>query len=197
MGSGPGTFIYDFSKYKDVSFNQNPFWNVRFEGANSKVLTVLATTGVLGILSILALMGFFVFYGIKFLFRKTFSENEGFYWMLGAGIFISFITLSVGFFLYHSNLTLDFLFFLLMGSFVVLLSQSRKEVLLKPSSLSMLGVTFAFTLVFIFGLGLFILEGQRYVAGRSYLQGVRAWQQGRNDDAMNNLERAAGINRIG
>ena len=206
LGSGPGTFIYDFSKYKDISFNQNRFWNVRFEGAGSKILTVLATTGILGILSILALIGFFIFYGIKFLFEKKQppasgqknnllkeETKEGFYWMLRAGIFVSFVTLSVGFFLYHSNLTLDFLFFLLLGSFGALLPPVKKEVLLKPSSLPMLGVTFAFTLVFIFGLGLFILEGQRYVAEVSYLKGIRAWQQGRNNDALNHLERAARI----
>ncbi len=206
LGSGPGTFVYDFSKYKDISFNQNRFWNVRFEGAGSKILTVLATTGILGILSILALIGFFIFYGIKFLFEKKQRSaggqknklikeetKEGFYWMLGVGIFVSFVALSVGFFLYHSNLTLDFLFFLLLGSFGALLSPVKKEVLLKPSSLSMLGVTFIFTLVFIFGLGLFILEGQRYVAEASYLKGIRAWQQGRNNNALNHLERAARI----
>lgn len=211
LGSGPGTFVYDFSKYKDISFNQNRFWNVRFEGAGSKIFTTLATTGILGILSLLTVMAFFVFYGIKFLFGKKHSlrqlaergsrdelfkeeTNEGFYWMLGAGIFISFAALSVGFFLYHSNLTLNFLFFLLLGSFIALLFPVRKEIILKPSSLSMLGVTFAFTLIFIFGLGLFILEGQRYAAEVSYLEGTKARQQGRNDDAMNNLERAARIN---
>jgi len=204
LGSGPGTFVYDFSKYKDISFNQNRFWNVRFEGAGSKILTILATTGILGILSILALIGFFIFYGIKFLFGKkqpsadgsknvSQKTNEEFYWMLRAGIFISFVALSVEFFLYHSNLTLDFLFFLLLGSFVALLPQVRKEILLKPSSLSMLGVTFVFTLVFIFGLGLFILEGQRYTSEASYLKGIRAWRQGRNNDALNYLERAARI----
>ncbi len=202
LGSGPGTFVYDFSKYKDITFNQNRFWNVRFEGASSKILTLLATTGILGILSILALLGFFIFYGIKFLFGKPVSKNdlpkeetnEGFYWMLGAGIFVSFVALSVGFFLYHSNLTLNFLFFLLMGSFIALLSPVKKEILLKPSSLSMLGVTFVFTLIFIFGLGLFILEGQRYAAETSYLEGIKAWRQGRNDDTLNNLEKAARIN---
>jgi len=59
LGSGPGTFVYDFSKYKDISFNQNRFWNVKFEEAGSKILTVLATTGILGILSVLVLLGFF------------------------------------------------------------------------------------------------------------------------------------------
>jgi len=203
LGSGPGTFVYDFSKYKGITFNQNPFWNVRFDWASSKVLTILTTVGILGILSFLFLIGFFLFYGTKFLFRRTASKedepkeeaNKGFYWMLGAGIFVSFIALSTEFFLYRSNLTLDFLFFFLMGSFVALSSPVKREFSLKSSSsLVALSVTFAFTLVFIFGLGLFILEGQRYIAGINYLQGVKNWQQGKTEDALNNLEGAARMN---
>ena len=200
LGSGPGTFIYDFSKYKNITFNQNRFWNVRFDWGSSKVLTVLATVGVLGLLSLLALIGSSIFYGIKFFFRRTNSEDdapeedEGFYWMLGTGIFVSFIALSAGFFLYRSNLTLDFLFFLLMGSFVALLSPTKRVFSLKSSSLVALGANFVFTSLFIFGLGLFILEGQRYIAGINYLQGVRNWRQGKTEEALNNLEGAARMN---
>ena len=30
IGSGPGTFAYDFSKFKSPDFNQTQFWNIRF-----------------------------------------------------------------------------------------------------------------------------------------------------------------------
>ncbi|MFQ5722235.1 MAG: tetratricopeptide repeat protein, partial [Candidatus Aminicenantales bacterium] len=191
IGSGPGTFVYNFSKYKDISFNQNRFWNVRFEWPSSKFLNVLGTLGILGVLGFLALIGFFIFFGIKFLFSRV--EDKEFSWTLAAGIFISFLTLTVSFFLYQSNLSLDFVWFLLMASFVGLLSSTKKEFLLKPSSLFTLGITFAFTLVFIFGLGILILEGQRYVSSLSYLKGVKVWQQGETALAIGYLERAARI----
>ncbi len=218
LGSGPGTFVYDFSKYKSADFNQSSLWNVRFAQSGSRFFTVLTTTGVLGALSFLALIGFFMFYGIKFLFKKPDEiqakksfhalnktmqdgalskteeeQDERFFWNLGLGIFISFAVLSIGYFIYHSTLSLNFVYFLLIGSFISLLSPAKKEFLLKPSSLITLGVTFAFTVVFIFGLGIFILEGQRYFAEVNYSKGVRAWQQGRVTDSLDYLVKAARI----
>ncbi|MBZ9577419.1 tetratricopeptide repeat protein [Patescibacteria group bacterium] len=205
LGSGPGTFVYNFSKYRDISFNQNPLWSVRFEWASSKFLTILATCGILGVLSFLSLIGFFIFYGIKSLFKKSAKAssealskdeegvNKRFFWLLALGIFISFLTLSVGYFFCQSNLSLDFVYFLFMGSFISLLCSAKKEILLKTSSLITLGLTFIFTVVFIFGLGLFILEGQRYVAAVSYLKGLRSWQQGESGNTLKHLERAVRI----
>ncbi len=198
IGSGPGTFIYNFSKYKDIVFNQSSLWNIRFDWAGSKFLTLAVTIGILGVLSFLALIGFFIFYGIKFLFKKKEKEkdeeiDEEFFWLLGLGIFISFLTATVLYFLYRSNLTLDFVWFLLMACFVSLLQPARKEVVLKPSSLVTLGITFAFTLVFIFGLGILILEGQRYVAAVNYLESMKDLQQGRGIDSLNHLETAIRI----
>lgn len=192
VGSGPGTFIYNFSKYKDISFNQGSFWNLRFDWASSKMMTMLASTGILGVLSFFALLIFFIFYGIKFLFTKEEKEQE-IYWVLGLGIFISFLTISVAYFFYQSNLSLDFIWFLLMASFLSLLSPVRKEVVLKPSSLTTLGITFVFTLVFIFGLGVLILEGQRYAAAASYLAGMKDWQKEESIKTMEHFENAARI----
>lgn len=219
FGSGPGTFVYDFSKYKSINFNQSSFWNLRFSQAGSKFLTTLSTTGALGALSFLALIGFFVFYGIKFLFKgfggaqtknlsrtlnkKTSEEilsrteeeqNEGFLWILGSGIFISFTVLSIGYFLYQSSLSLNFVYFLLIGSFVSLFSFPKKKFLLKSSSLITLGVTFVFTMIFIFGLGILILEGQRYLAEVNYYKGVRVWQQGKSVQSLDYLTKAVRIN---
>lgn len=248
IGSGPGTFIYNFSKYKALAFNQGSLWNIRFDWAGSKLLTLAATVGILGVLSFLTLIGFFIFYGIKFLFtphhffaktgegfkkkerEKDEEIDEEFFWLLGLGIFISFLTTTVLYFLYRSNLTLDFVWFLLMACFVSLLRPARpvrdskdskkaqsksisnpvrnqrflngangvkKEVVLKPSSLVTLGITFAFTLVFIFGLGILILEGQRYVAAVNYLESMKDLQQSRGInsiiDSLNHLETAIRI----
>lgn len=237
FGSGPGTFVYDFSKYKSIDFNQSPFWNVRFEGGSSKILTLLSTTGILGVISFLALIGFFLFYGIKSLFKKTagivtrnfgVSHNSGririsikkeseeispsveegineiFLWKWRLGILISFVVLSIGYFLYQSNLTLDFVYFLLMASFISLLlpdnpplfikDGGKKEFLLKPSSLITLSVTFIFILVFIFGLWIIILGEQRYIASANYLKGVKIWQEGRKIDALSYLVKAPSLN---
>ena len=200
VGSGPGTFIYNFAKLKSVAFNGSDLWNLKFEWASSKMITVLGTVGILGMLGLLGVIGFFIFYGVKFLFGKSYQKEDEredmgqeFYWVLGLGVFISFLCTTVLFFFYKSNLSIDFVYFLLMACFVSLLHPVKKEIILKPSSLVTLGITFAFTLIFIFGLGVLILEGQRYVSAVSYLDSMKALQEGRGEDSINKLEMAIRI----
>lgn len=202
IGSGPGTFEYNFSRLKDPDFNKSTLWNLKFDWGSSKMLTVLGTVGILGVLSFLALIGFFIFYGIKFLFgnayRKESEDDEDelgheFYWTLGMGIFISFLATTVLYFFYKSNLSIDFAYFVLMASFVSLLYPVKKEIVLKPSSLVTLAVTFGFTLIFILGLGVLILEGQRYVSAVSYLNSMEALQEGRGLESIKKLETAIRI----
>lgn len=200
VGSGPGTFIYNFAKAKDISFNESTLWNLKFDWAGSRMLTIMGTMGILGVLGFLALIGFFTFYGIKFLFTRANGKKEGdedlgqdFYLTLGMGIFISFLTASVAYFLYASGLSIDFVYFVLMACFVSILYPIKKEIVLKPSSLLTLGVTFSFTIIFILGLGVLILEGQRYVSAVSYLDSIKAMQEGRGMESINKLETAIRI----
>lgn len=198
LGSGPGTFVYNFSKYKDIRFNQSPFWNIRFQRGGSRILTLLGTDGILGALSFLALIGLIIFYGIKSIFKTTVftakETGERLLAQLGLGIFISFIILSIGYFIYQSNLSLDFVFFFLIACFISLIAPGKKDFLFKPSSLITLGITFSFTLVFIFGLGILILGAQKYVAEADYLRGLRAWQEGNIGETIVFLEKAVRIN---
>lgn len=56
VGSGFGTYITDFTRFKPVSFNLNEsLWNLSFLRSSSFVLEIIATAGVLGILSFLFL----------------------------------------------------------------------------------------------------------------------------------------------
>ncbi len=69
FGSGPATFIYDFSAFRPESFNQNFAWGTRFTRAYNTVLDILSGHGVLGtiffIAAILAALGvlFFMWLG--------------------------------------------------------------------------------------------------------------------------------------
>ncbi len=213
FGTGQGTFIFDFAKYKDSSFNTGQLWSVRFNKAGSEFFNYLTTTGILGILSLLTLFGLTVFLGIKNLFVKYKENNkeeettEGklylgiekkkelkeFFWVFLAGIFISFLVVIVSYFLYRSSLVLNFVCFLLFSSFVALVFP-KKEFTLRPSFLATLFFNFSFTLFFVFGLGIFILEGQRYVAAVNYGKAISYWQSGKNKEAIDKLEGAVRIN---
>ncbi|MFA5878414.1 MAG: tetratricopeptide repeat protein [Candidatus Staskawiczbacteria bacterium] len=191
FGSGPGTFVYDFSKYIGADFNASMFWNVKFGGAGSKFLTVLGTTGILGALSFLFLMFITIFQGIKVFLAK---KNNDEHWNVTLGVIAAFMVLSVGYFLYNSAFVLDFLYFFLIAVFIALTSKERKQYPLESSSVMALSVTFIFTLCFIFGLGLLILTGQKYIAEINYTAGLTQLQKGNGDEGIKNIEKAASLN---
>jgi tetratricopeptide (TPR) repeat protein len=205
FGSGPGTFSYNFLKFKDPSFSQSSLWSVIFSQATSKVLNDLASTGIVGLIALLALMAFPVFFGIKSLiFDKELSgdvpqrdDPKGapkVYWILTLGILVALITQATMYFLYNPNVTLGFLNFFMIACLVGLVTSKKSKYELKPSSLLTLIITFAFTLVFIFGLGLLILDGQRYIAEASYLNGLSSLQAGDKNAGTTSLESAASLN---
>ncbi|TSC94216.1 MAG: putative tpr repeat protein [Parcubacteria group bacterium Licking1014_1] len=199
LGSGPGTFAFDFSKHKKIDFNQGMLWNARFDRGASKILNILATTGILGLISFLALISAILFYGAKFMLARRETEEKkggrGFSLLIG-GILLSFIVQTIGYFLYSSNLSLDFLYFFLLASFAGLSFSERKNFSLNPSSLLTLGVTFIFTIIFIFGLGLLILGGQRYVAEVNYFLGETALASGKSDidEGIQKIGKAVSLN---
>ncbi len=53
FGSGPSTFYYSFSKYKELDFNNSPLWNVRFDNSSGVLFELMANTGALGVLSVI------------------------------------------------------------------------------------------------------------------------------------------------
>jgi len=194
LGSGPGTFIFDFAKYKDANFNQSSLWNTRFDEAGSKALNIFATTGILGIISFLALIALVIFYGFKFVVKKG-SENDNYLYIIAGGVFTVFIAQTIVYFLYNSSLSLDFVYFFLIGAFVGLISEEEKDYVLSPSSFLTLGVTFVFTLFLIFGLGLLILDGQRYIAELNYYQGLQAFNSGDSNKGIMMIENAVRANQ--
>ncbi|MGA2418345.1 MAG: tetratricopeptide repeat protein [Candidatus Staskawiczbacteria bacterium] len=201
FGSGPGTFSYDFSKFKDPSFSGSSLWNVIFSQATSKVLNDLASAGLFGFIALLALMAFPIFYGVKFLVSEKTLNSEvpqaqlpKIYWILTLGVLTALAAQAITYFLYNSNVVLSFLNFFMIACLVGLITSEKKGYELRPSSVLTLAITFIFTLVFIFGLGLLILDGQRYVAEVNYYFGLALWQSGNKDAGQKRLESAASIN---
>ncbi len=202
LGSGLGTFSYDFLMFKDPSFSSTSIWGVVFPQATSKVITDLATTGVLGVLGILSLIGFVAFYGAKYLFSVKIIRGESAedkeqirdLWVVLLGLFSGFSALVFMFFFYNSNFTLSFIFFFVTGCLINIVSDKQKQYELKSSSKATLITAFAFAIIFTFGLGVWALGGQRYIAEIYYNNGLALLQSGDVDGGMGNIERAASLN---
>jgi len=56
LGSGPGTYLFDFTSFKPIGFNQTPLWNIRFEKSSNEYFQIISTIGFLGFLSFLYLL---------------------------------------------------------------------------------------------------------------------------------------------
>ncbi|KKQ76613.1 MAG: hypothetical protein US99_C0066G0001, partial [Candidatus Daviesbacteria bacterium GW2011_GWF2_38_6] len=75
-GSGPATFLFNFTQHKPIEFNQTKIWNLRFDNAFNEYLQVLATLGGVGFFALLSATIIFAsgFYRAVYLNRH--SENS-------------------------------------------------------------------------------------------------------------------------
>lgn len=53
IGTGPSSYLFNFTTYKPVEFNTLNFWSFSFDTAYNEFLQVLGTLGILGFLSLL------------------------------------------------------------------------------------------------------------------------------------------------
>lgn len=96
QGSGPDTFLFDFTRFRDVSLNATPFWNLRFDRANSELLQVLTTMGLLGLSVFLYFIYRIVRFGMTYLPKEKELETHTLSVGFAAGT-LSLVTLMVVF----------------------------------------------------------------------------------------------------
>jgi len=53
FGTGPSTYLFNFTTYKPVAFNLLPYWNFSFDTAYNEFLQVLGTLGAFGFIALL------------------------------------------------------------------------------------------------------------------------------------------------
>jgi tetratricopeptide (TPR) repeat protein len=107
FGSGIGTYIIDFTKYKPASFNLNStLWAYTFFRSSSYFLELLATTGVLGVCSFLFLI-----------FRVVKEKN----------FFIPLVVAIIAAFALPFSFSLIALFFIELAIFAVVRIQNNPE----------------------------------------------------------------------
>jgi len=119
IGSGPGTFFYDFSKFKPSNLSLGPLWSIRFDRSGSAVSEILATMGFLGLLSFLLLFGslFWLVFDMGRYLKNRFARKKN-----GGKINIDTALLLIVFsatvliqFLYYQITALRLLFWLFLG----------------------------------------------------------------------------------
>lgn len=118
FGTGPGTYLYNFTRFKDPALNANStLWNIRFTSSSSFFLEMLSTLGVVGAISFLFL---------AFRLISSFLKN-GNYDLGTLGISLSLVLLIVlSIFLPFSFVLLAFLF-ILLGLYAIHLGNEKSH----------------------------------------------------------------------
>jgi putative inorganic carbon (HCO3(-)) transporter len=111
FGSGPETYVYDFSKFRDAQMNNEQNWTLRYDKTKSDWLTSLGTTGIIGTVAYAFLLIVALVTGI-FNYRKATDEDMKFV-TLGATATIAVVGV-IGFF-YFTNFALSLLFWIALA----------------------------------------------------------------------------------
>ena len=199
FGSGPGTFIYDYSLYKPTSINQTVFWGTRFGFGSSEISDRLATTGILGLLSFLGVIVTAGFIGLRSIVVSE-AKKENLVWVMLTGIVTSFIGVVAGLFLYPSNLSFMFLFWMFLAFIFSLVATKPKTFELEPIQAPVgakkgkvatpwitVGVSCVFITVLIVSMTVFFIQGQRYFAEINYVKALVDVGKGDNASAVSHL----------
>lgn len=193
IGSGPGTFVFDYTKFRSSELNQTLFWNTRFSSGKAEFFDWFVTKGAGGLLSLILVIGLAFVLGTKKVIVEKDSDDDSRF--LTIGLLASLLAGSLSFALYPANFAMWFVFWMIAGSLGFLVAKQASTILLssRPSLLAF-GSSFAVLMIVIVGLGLLIIGGQKYYAEMEYLKGARAFREGNVDEAMKKVAKAANLN---
>ncbi len=193
LGSGPGTFAFDYALLHDASVNATALWGQRFDRAASFALTVAPALGVLGIMAwTLFLASFFLRGSVRVLGSREYKD-----WAAVLVDLSGWIAFAVAAFLYPGNMTSVFFLFVLaalLGSQVV-----KRAVSGTLDGSPKLGLCFV-SAVMLASLGVLtalFVGSERYVSEIALSQAVRlAGQNADTKTVVAALDRAVRFNRF-
>lgn len=192
LGSGPSTFVFDYAKYKPAGVNETQLWDVKFDRSASRVLTMLTTTGLFGIISWL----FIVVFLAVLLVSNLIKEKSGALWLNQLAVGAAWFALLLGKFLYSSNLTLEFSFWILTAILVVMTSHKFWEISLGSAPRISLVLSFFLALGLILAVSSFYLVGERYAADARFVKAIESFNKGEDlSKATDLLDQAASLNQ--
>ncbi len=160
VGSGPGTFAIDFSKYRPAEFNAQPEWQNRFDRSGNHWSEMLATYGFLGILLYALLVGLFLLVSWFLLSQKN-------TWPF----LLAFVSLLASQFVYYQTLSLGLAFWLFLALGVLSWERPVQEFVfsLRKFPEFDVGAKALFLLVALFGGGMSYFALRFYLADTNYL----------------------------
>lgn len=191
FGTGPGTFIFDYSKYRPSILNQTVFWGTRFIKGSSAFFDWFLTKGLLGGLSLLFLYLFIIYLsGRKYLLLP---KEIKLYGEIGLALFAGMLGLILASLFYPFNFTLYFSFWFLLGVLFFFID-SKTTQLNFASSWQAILANGILILTIIFTLTINFSHAKRYFAEVKYVKGIQAFRAGDVERSINFLQEATKLN---
>ena len=180
LGSGLSNYDLDYLSGKPTEINLTNFWSVKFNEASSRFFTLATSIGILGAAAFVFLIGSMLVYIFSSLVKIFGKNDSGVYTLIG--ITAAWVYLTLAFFFYASNITIDYSWWLLTAAFVTLAAivfQKKEEIISETSSprLSLI-LSFVFVVIIVGFISLIFLEGQKYAAAAVYNKALASDAQG-------------------
>jgi len=203
LGSGPGTFNVDFSRFRSPDFNNDAWaWSLRFSQPFSTVYVIFAETGVLGILTFIFVLLYILGHVFSLWLRNRadnflsrFSAGEDFDKIDFFLVVSAWLVLTVAMIFSFHGPVLWWLWFVLLGLMTVGLSFVNPDVLSdyewEISENPQYSLSFSFVLIVIMaGITMVgVLGARMYVAETVYAQALTSKNY---QEAQDNLTKALG-----
>ena len=193
LGSGPGTYAFDYALLHDVATNATPMWAQRFDRASSFALTVATSLGVLGLCAWgTFLLSFFVRSAVRVIGTGPYRG-----WATVLVDVSAWTTFAVAAFLYPGNVTIVFFLFVFAALMAGQTERAAKEIPFAsyPRAGTLLGISIALASVGILAI-VFVSVG-RYVSEVSLANAVRiSGESGDAKELVAALDRAVASNRL-
>ncbi len=191
LGTGPGTWVYSYAKYRVQIINESPLWNVRFERGSSAFLTLLATIGILGVSLWVLLLGSVLVKTIAHYREETNEDVQTAIAVVSGG----WIALAFSGFVYNYNVAHQTVFWLLLALLGALMT---RQVLVwdgRKAAGTSGAFGIAFLIITVVACSSAWVAGQRMYAERVFTQALRTFQGGATiDTVLPEFERAVSLN---
>jgi tetratricopeptide (TPR) repeat protein len=190
LGTGPSTFVFDYSLYRSPLLNQTVFWGTRFSKGHSLFLDWILTKGIFGGMVLFSLY-LFSLISIFSYFGKLREGDE--FFEIKLNLSAALLGSILASFFYPFNFSLFFIFWFLLGGLFFSLSQKIIKIDLSSTGRNLLiNAIFIFSIVLSFSL--IFLQGGKYLAEVNYLKGIKFSQAGNFDLAISYLQKAINLN---
>ncbi len=192
FGSGPGTWIYDYSKHRSVGVNLSQFWTIRFERSISTVLTLLPTIGIVG----MALWIILIISGIAKSASHLLRERNDDLWQAYLTVFTAWITSVFIAFFYNYNFSHHFVFWFLLALLSSLVASNSVAWDAKKSAANSAVLSLIFLFLCVSTVTIIWLSTQRLMADARYAYAVESYRSGNNiQGSIDALNSSVGLNR--